>query len=195
MNNFKKKMKEKIKMYSNKKYLKGYMTKEFLTSDKDADIYFYMNEYVQLFDPRTKGNQLSLDNSFYDFIEEKTDMLENDVQIHLHIMNSNLDSKEQGMVKHMIKEHYAIELYKVQKEFNKCRNKILHLSTVGIIIFLIYMFLFDVFYSNFLFEVLSFVFSFSLWEALDAIIYTLSDIKYARENITQDLLTNVSFDE
>ena len=68
MNNFKKKMKEKIKMYSNKKYLKGYMTKEFLTSDKDADIYFYMNEYVQLFDPRTKGNQLSLDNSFYDFL-------------------------------------------------------------------------------------------------------------------------------
>ena len=195
MNNFKKKMKEKIKMYSNKKYLKGYMTKEFLTSDKDADIYFYMSEDVQLFDPRTKGNQLSLDNSFYDFIEEKTDMLENDVQIHLHIMNSNLDSKEQGMVKHMIKEHYAIELYKVQKEFSKCRNKILHLSTVGITIFLIYMFLFDVFYSNFLFEVLSFVFSFSLWEALDAIIYTLSDIKYARENITQDLLTNVSFDE
>lgn len=195
MNSFKKKMKEKIKMYSNKKYLKGYISKEFLTGDKDADIYFYMSEDVELFDPRTKGNQLSLDNSFFEFIEEKSDMLENDVQIHLHIMNSNLDSKDQGMVKHMIKEHYAIELYKVQKEFNKCRNKIFHLSAFGLTMFLVYVLFYDNIESNFLFEVLSFVFSFSLWEAFDAIIYTLSDIRYDRENITQDLLINVSFDE
>ena len=161
MNEFKSKVKEKIKLYSNKEYLKGYIDKEYLTNDKDADIFYYYNEDVDIFDPRTGGNQVSIDESLYEFIENKASILDNDVQIHFHIMNADLDSKEQGMVKHIIKEHYAIELYKVQQEYNDCKKKIIHLFGFGLLVLLIYFVLYKYDISNFLFEVLSFIFSFS----------------------------------
>ena len=117
MNDFKKRMNEKIKMYSNKEYLDGYIKNEFLTDDGDADIFLNIESKDELFDSRTVGDQIDLVSDVYDFIEEKTSMLENDVQIHLHILGVKLDSKEQGAVKHILKEHFAIELYKVEKEY------------------------------------------------------------------------------
>ncbi len=195
MNEFKSQVKEKIKLYSNDEYLKGYISKEYLTSDKDADIFLYVNDEIPVFDSRTSGNQIDLNKEIYEYIEDKASILENDVRIHFHIMNSNLDDKDQGKVKHIIKEHYAIELYKVQRDFSNARKKAIHLSIFGLFVLLIYFILYNYDLSEFLFEVLSFIFSFSIWEALDAVIYTLSDIRLNRESITQFLLMNVSFDE
>lgn len=195
MNEFKSQVKEKIKLYSNDEYLKGYISKEYLTSDKDADIFLYVNDEIPVFDSRTSGNQIDLNKDIYEYIEDKASILENDVRIHFHIMNSNLDDNEQGKVKHIIKEHYAIELYKVQRDFSNARKKAFHLSIFGLFVLLIYFILYNYDLSEFLFEVLSFIFSFSIWEALDAVIYTLSDIRLNRESITQFLLMNVSFDE
>ena len=42
--------------------------------------------------------------------------------------------------------------------------------------------------------VFTFLFTFSLWEAMDSIIYTFSEIRYERESITQNLLIEVVFD-
>ncbi len=66
MNGFKKKMKEKIDIYSNKEYLDGYMRDEFMTDDNDADIYLKINEKDELFDSRTIDNQIDLNAVIYD---------------------------------------------------------------------------------------------------------------------------------
>ena len=194
MNEFKKRLKEKIKMYSKKEYLDGYIKNEFMTDDGDADIFLNITEKNQLFDSRTMGDQIDLSNNIYDFIESKTSMLDNDIIISLHIIGIELTSKEQGMIKHIIKEHYAIELYKIQKLYNRYKNKILLLIMFGLLAFVSYFLFYLNTNFNFLFEVLTFMFSFSLWEAFDSIIYTFSDIKNEREAICQNLLIDIVFE-
>lgn len=193
MDSFKDKMMEKIKQYSNQQYLDGYIRKEFLTVDGDADIFLNITEKNELFDTWTVGDQVDLESDVYDFIEEKTSMLGNDIQIKLNITGCEFTPREQGIIKHVLKEHYAIELYKVQKEYVKYRNKIIFLIAVGVSSFLIYTLLFFFTNQDFFIEVFGFLFSFALWEALDALIYSFSEVKSEREAVTQNLLMNVEF--
>lgn len=195
MNDFKKRMNEKIKMYSNDEYLSGYIKNEFLTDDGDADIFLNIEERNELFDSRTVGDQLDLVSDVYDFIEDKTSMLENDVQIHLHILGIKLDSKEQELVKHMLKEHFAIELYKVEKRYKRIKSKIFKLIGIGIVSFISYLLVNLYINYDFFLEVFGFLFSFALWEGLDSILYDYSEVKNDREAICQNLLMNVDFDE
>ena len=192
---FKSKMKEKIKQYSDQKYLDGYIKDEYVTHDNDADIYLTLNTVDELLDSRTSGNQLDVLPSIYKFIEDKSEMLNNDMPLELHIKGIELESKTQGIVKHIIKEHYAIELYKIQKKYTKCRNKIIGLALIGIISLIIYTLIYLNINSNYALELFGFIFTFSLWEAIDSYIYSFSDIKYERENITQNLLMKVCFDD
>lgn len=196
MNEFQKKIKEKIKYYSRKKYFDGYLKNEFMTNDEDADIYLTLESIDDLIDSRTSGNQIELTSDFYEYVESKSSILDNNTQIELHINGLELSSKEQGMVKHIIKEHYGVELYKIQKEYDKTKRKVRNLFLFGFITAFIYFILVTYMNANFEFglEVLSFIFSFSLWEAFDAMIYTLSDLRYEREATAQNLLINVTFE-
>ncbi len=194
MDTFKKKLKEKIKKYSNDQYLDGYIKKEFFTSDGDADIYINIEDKYELFDSWTIGGQIDLEKDVYEFIEEKTSMLGNHIPINLHIVGYEFTSHEQGVIRHILKEHYAIELYKAQKEYTNYKNKILCLILIGFASFGLYSFLFFVERFNYLVEVFGFLFSFALWEAMDCAIYSFSEAKEKREAITQNLLMNVSFD-
>ena len=48
---------------------------------------------------------------------------------------------------------------------------------------------------DFFLEVFGFLFSFSLWEAFECMIYDYSEIKEEREAVTQNLLISIVFDE
>ena len=195
MREFQKKVKEKIKIYSDDKYLDGYIKSEFLTDDGDDDIYLRINDKNDIFDERTCGDQIDLKKDVYEFIEEKTSMLDNDVQINLHIIGYKFNSKEEGMIRHIFKEHYAIELYKKQRQFKNNKIKIVTLFLTGLLTLLCYL-LFYIKTDLLIFvEIFGFIFSFSLWEAFDLLIYDFSDIRYEREAITQNLLMEVSFDK
>ena len=133
-------------------------------------------------------------NLVYEFIEEKTSMLENDVQINLHIIGCRLSVREQNTIKHILKEHYAIELYKKQKEYKNSKNKVIMLFLSGLTCLLCYLLIYLLTDFAFFLEVFGFMFSFALWEAFDLIIYDFSNIKYEREAITQNLLTEIDFE-
>ena len=195
MNDFNEKVKEKIKQYSNQEYLDGYIKEEFLTEDGDADIFIYLESKDELFDSRTRGKQRELNSDIYEFIEEKSSMLDNDTKINFHINGIELTSKEQGLVKHLFKERYAIELYKSQNEYLKIKNKIFKLIVLGLTSFLLYIFFFFATDFDFFIEVFGFIFSFALWEGFDAMIYSLSEIKEEREAITQNLLMEIEFND
>ena len=195
MNDFKITMKEKIKQYSNKQYLDGYIKNEYLTDDGDADIYINLTHKNQLFDERTSKNQLDLVSDIYDFVEEKTSMLDSSVQIQFHITGLHLSKEDQGRVQHIIKEHYAIELYKVQKEYLKFRNEIIKLIIIGFVCLICYGFLYFFTTFDFFMEMFCFLFSFALWEGFENIIYDFRDVRELRQDITQNLLMHVVFDE
>ena len=142
MSEFHEKMKEKIKKYSDQQYLDGYIKNEFLTKDGDADIYINIEEKYDLFDSWTIGTQTDLEKDVYDYIEEKTAMLGNQIPINLHIIGCDFTPHEQEIVRHLLKEHYAIELYKIQQQYNKLKRKIFGLICVGLGSFLLYTFLY-----------------------------------------------------
>ena len=122
-------------------------------------------------------------------------MLGNNVPINLHIIGCEFTPHEQGIIKHILKEHYAIELYKVQQRYTQLKQKIFGLIVFGIACFLSYSILFFADNLNYLVEIFGFLFSFSLWEAMDCIIYSFSEVKDEREAVTQNLLINVDFSD
>ena len=193
MNTFKQEMKKKIQEYSNESYLDGYIKNEFLTEDGDADIFLNINKKSELFDTRTVGNQLDLNNSIYEYIEEKSSMLDNDIKLNLHIIGIDLDQKEKESIKHIIKEHFAIELYKIEKEYLHYKTKIMKLILVGLLSLLSYALLYLYTDFEFFLEVFGFIFSFALWKGIEDIIYSLAAVKNKREAITQNLLMAVEF--
>ena len=195
MDDFKLKMKEKIKQYSNEQYLDGYIKNEFLTKDGDADIYINISEKYELFDSWTMGEQTDLEKNVYDYIEDKTAMLGNHIPIHLHITGCTFTPREQEIIRHILKEHYAIELYKVQQKYTQLKHKIVGLVCFGFCSFLLYTILFFFQNFNYLVEVFGFLFSFSLWEAMDSYLYTFSEVRFEREAVTQNLLITVDFEE
>lgn len=197
MNEFKRRMHEKIKIYSNKLYLDKFFEDEFEMENGEAHLYLYLNDKSDLIDYRTMGKQLSLNNDIYEYIDDKTSMLDNDVKIILHLRCPELDNYDKENVKHIFKEHFAIELYKIQKSYSRCRNKTIGLAIIGFISFIIYILL--CLYGNNLSimftEIFAFLFSFSLWEAIDSLIYNLSDTRYEVGNVTQNLLIEIDFME
>ena len=195
MNNIRKEVKDKINKYSNEQYLDGYIKSEYLTDNGDANIYIKLDNNDDLFDKRTVGSQLDLNRKIYKYLDDKSSMLRNDIQINFHILGLKLEQNEKEEIKHLFKEHYAIELYKIQKHYRRYRNKIVTLLFIGILFLLTYIALTNLFNFNSFEEIFIFLFSFSLWEALDCLIYFFSDLKLNRENITQKLLMNVVFDD
>lgn len=195
MKEFKSTMKEKIKQYSDKRYLDGYIKNEYLTDDGDADVFIKLSHKNQLFDERTIDNQLDLNSEIYEFVESKSSMLDSSVQIKFHILGLNLTKEEKGRVQHIMKEHYAIELYKIQKEYIKYRNEIIKLIIIGFLSLAFYAFLYLFTTFDFFMEVFCFLFSFALWEGFENIIYDFRDVREERKDITQNLLMNVIFDD
>ena len=138
MNEFKKQVKEKIKLYSNEEYLQGYIRNEFLVDDESANINIRLKNSDDLFDSRTIANQLDLNSEIYDYIDDKSSMLNSLIKLNFHIICPKLSKDEKERTINIIKEHYAIELYKIQKEYKRYKLKIFVLSLLGIIFFAIY---------------------------------------------------------
>ena len=193
MNNIKKEVKEKINEYSKKEYLNKYIESEFLSDNGDANIYIKINSKEELFDSKTIGNQKDLNSDIYEFLDSKSSRLSSDIQINLYILGLDLKKEEKEEVKNLIKEHYAIEIYKKQKEHRRIETKVFRLLLIGIIFTIFYALTLK--YSNYdIFnEILLFIASFSIWEAFDFILYDLIDIKREREFITQKLLIDIYF--
>ena len=194
MYNIKRKVKEKIKQYSNDEYLDGYIRSEYLTDDEDADIILKLQDRNDLFDSRTVKNQVDLNPDIYAYMDEKSSMLRHDIQLHFHIIGLELTGQDKGRIKHIIKEHYAIELYKVQKEYRRYKYKMIRSIVIGILSFIAYMLIMFYLPSPVFAEITGFFFSFSLWQAFDMLTNTLIDLRREREAITQKLVMDVDFE-
>ena len=170
-----------------------YIENEFLKETGDANIYIKLNSKEELFDSRTVDNQKDLNNSIYEFIDSKSSILSSDIQINFYVLGLSLSNEERAEVKNLLKEHYAIEFYKKQKEHKRVELKVFRLLLIGVIFTILYALTLK--YSNYdLFnEILLFIASFSIWEAFDFILYDLIDIKREREFITQKLLIDIYF--
>ena len=194
MNDFKKKMGKKIEQFSSKDYLDSYIRNEFLTDDGDADKKKKISSKDDLIDNRTVNNQIDLRSEIFEFVENKTALLDNDIKINLHIIGVKLSENEQIMIKNIFREHYAIELFKIQKDYKNQKEKVLSLFLIGCISLLSYLLLYLFTDFDFFLEVFGFIFSFALWEAFDQLIYEISDTKFEREAISQNLLIEIIFD-
>ena len=120
-------------------------------------------------------------------------MLDNHIKLHLHSIGIDLESKEQGKIKHIISEHYAIELYKAQKEYQKCRLSIIRALLTGLLFLIIYVTIALRLPSKLFMEIVGFIFTFTLRYSFDKYINTLMNLKDKRESITQKLIMDINF--
>jgi len=104
------------------------------------------------------------------------------------------ESHEKEHIKHLLNEHYAIELYKMQKKYNRNKKRIFRLLIIGVFFLICYAIISFAFESKFFIEIFGFLFSFTLWQAFEILIYNLSDLRKEREVITQKLIMDVIFD-
>ena len=195
MHNIEKKVKEKIKEYSNEKYLNEYISNEFLDENGDAEIKIKVNNRDKIFNPMTYGNQLDLNERIYNYIEDKAAILDSDIKLNLRIVGGNLSDEDKEKIRKLMKEHYAIELYKAHKEYKRFRSKMYKLAIIGIFFLICYALIAIKFYSNFFVEIFGFLFSFALWQAFETLTNTMSDIRMNREDITQKLIMDIYFDD
>lgn len=193
MNDIKKQVKKQLSKYSNEKYLNEYIKNEFLTDNGDANIFIKLEDEEELFDDRTVGNQLELNNMIYDYLDEKSSILNSNIRLNLHIIGLDLKDDKKKLIKSLIKEHYAIELYKAQKEFKDCKKKIFSLLMLGVITLIFYILIFYNTKLGLIEEIIAFISSFSIWIAFENFIYDYIDIKHEREKITQKLLLDINF--
>lgn len=194
MNNISKKVKEKIKQYSNEEYLDGYIKNEFLSSEGNANIILKVEKKDEIFDSKTVERQLNLRDDIYNYIDAKSAMLRNSIKLQLKIVGINLNSTEKERLKHIISEHYAIELYKIQKEYNIYKVKVIKLLLIGILFLVCYAMTFLITSNALFIDIFGFLFSFALWEAFDTLIFQMSEIKLERESITQKLIMDIDFE-
>ena len=194
MNNISDKVKEKIKEYSNEEYLDGYIQNEYLTDDGKADILLNINNNNELFDSKTAGNQLDLKKDIYEYIENKSSMLKNDIPLHLRIISNELTLRDIEKMRHIVNEHYAIELYKAQRKYRRYKSKLIKQILVGLFFIICYAIIVFNFQSKFFIEIFGFLFSFSLWHAMETYLIKIKDVKYKREEITQKLLMDINLD-
>ena len=194
MNNISKKVKEKIKQYSNEEYLDGYIKNEFLSSEGNANIILKVEKKDEIFDSKTVERQLNLRDDIYNYIDAKSAMLRNSIKLQLKIVGINLNSTEKERLKHIISEHYAIELYKIQKEYNIYKVKVIKLLLIGILFLVCYAMTFLITSNALFIDIFGFLFSFALWEAFDTLIFQISEIKLERESITQKLIMDIDFE-
>ena len=83
----------------------------------------------------------------------------------------------------------------MQRKYRRYKRRIFKLALLGTFFLACYGVISLMFSSRFFLEVFGFLFSFTLWEAFDTLIYTLSEIKLHREAITQRLIMEIKFDE
>ena len=165
-----------------------------MSSEGNANIILKVEKKDEIFDSKTVERQLNLRDDIYNYIDAKSAMLRNSIKLQLKIVGINLNSTEKERLKHIISEHYAIELYKIQKEYNIYKVKVIKLLLIGILFLVCYAMTFLITSNALFIDIFGFLFSFALWEAFDTLIFQMSEIKLERESITQKLIMDIDFE-
>ncbi|WP_066714586.1 hypothetical protein [Clostridium sp. Marseille-P299] len=186
------KMVGRIRRYENDMpSMETYLEKEYLDKDNNAIIRIYAYEGMEWFDKLSTGNQATLNQDIYDFIDRKAYYIPIRYPIIIQFENVELNEEEQHQIIRLIKEYYALNDKRIDLHFNFIT--ILSLFTLGIILLIIYFTMNTAEVGAIFSEVLSIAASFALWEAVDFFLLERKSISKERWNAGQLTISEIRF--
>lgn len=173
--------------------MERYLEKEYLDEDNNAVIYVNAYDGIEWFDKLSIGNQVTLNQDIYDFIDRKAYYIPIRYPIIIQFVNVDLNEKEQNQIIRLIKEHYTSILNDKRTDLHFNFITILSLFTLGIILLIIYFTINIAEVGEIISEVLSIAASFALWEAVDYFLLERKDISKERLNAGQLSISEIRF--
>lgn len=187
-------MVKKIRKFENEmQSMDKYFEKEYLDEDNNAVIRINAYEGIEWFDMLSIGEQVTLNQEIYDFIDRKAYYIPIRYPIIIQFENVELNEKEQNQVKRLMKEHYTVILNDKRIDLKYNFITILSLFTLGLILLIIYFTINTAKVGDVLSEVLSIAASFALWEAVDYFLLERTDISKERLNAGQLAISEIRF--
>ena len=188
------KMVGRIRRYENDMpSMETYLEKEYLDKDNNAIIRIYAYEGMEWFDKLSTGNQATLNQDIYDFIDRKAYYIPIRYPIIIQFENVELNEEEQHQIIRLIKEYYALILNDKRIDLHFNFITILSLFTLGIILLIIYFTMNTAEVGAIFSEVLSIAASFALWEAVDFFLLERKSISKERWNAGQLTISEICF--
>lgn len=173
--------------------MERYLEKEYLEEDNNAVIYVNAYDGIEWFEKFSIGNQVTLNQDIYDFIDRKAYYIPIRYPIIIQFVNVDLNEKEQNQIIRLIKEHYTLILNDKHIDLHFNFITILSLFTLGIILLIIYFTMNIAEVGEIISEVLSIAASFALWEAVDYFLLERKDISKERLNAGQLCISEIRF--
>ncbi len=185
---------KKIRQYENEMpSMEQYIEKEYLDDYNNAVIRINAYDGIEWFDMLSIGNQATLNQDIYDFIDRKAYYIPIRYPIIIQFENVQLSVKEQIYITSLIKEHYNLILKDKRIDLLFNFITILSLFVLGTVLLIIYFTINTAKVGDIFSEILSIVASFSLWEAVDYFLLERNNISKERLNAGQLTISEVRF--
>lgn len=187
-------MVKKIRQFENEMpSMDQYVEKEYLDENNNAVIRINAYEGIEWYDMLSIGNQATLNQEIYDFIDRKAYYIPIRYPIVIQFENVQINEKEQFYITNLIKEHYTLILKDKRIDLQYNFITILTLFVLGIILLIIYFTINTAEVGNVFSEILSIAASFSLWEAVDYFLIERKNIGKEKFNAGQLTISEIRF--
>lgn len=187
-------MVKKIRQFENEMpSMDQYVEKEYLDESNNAVIRINAYEGIEWYDMLSIGNQATLNQEIYDFIDRKAYYIPIRYPIVIQFENVQINEKEQLYITNLIKEHYTLILKDKRIDLQYNFITILTLFVLGIILLIVYFTINTAEVGNVFSEILSIAASFSLWEAVDYFLIERKNIGKEKFNAGQLTISEIRF--
>lgn len=195
-NQLRRQMVKKIHQFENSMpSMERYVEKEYLDENNNAVIRINAYEGIQWYDMLSIGNQATLNQEIYDFIDRKAYYIPIRYPIVIQFENVQINEEEQFYITSLINEHYTLILKDKRIDLQYNFITILTLFVLGIILLIIYFTINTAEVGNVFSEILSIAASFSLWEAVDYFLIERRNIGKEKFNAGQLTISEIRFIE
>lgn len=169
--------KQKLKKYQEKKfeYYKDY--NQVIYNDNEAYITLKVDKIDKVISSYSLPGEEILNQEFINLIEKKASFIPMDAPLVLEIHNNTLSAEEKILVRKLIKRYFDLERTDKEIELKSLRRKSFFFLIIGIICFTLSITLSYLGQLKGIYEIISFLGSFSIWEFFELQLFEQDDLK------------------
>ncbi len=145
-----------------------------------------------LYNPLSLKGDKDLSGDIYDYIEAQANVIPAEIPLRIR-MHGDIPEKEQGEIIKMMHRHYTMKSFDISWDLMANLRKMILLALFGAGVLAVYLFLALTGRNALFTEILSVVGSFSLWEAVDALLLERPHLRREYRNNEQNLNQKIEF--
>ena len=151
-----------------------------------------LGEGVDVYDPLSLKGQRDLNGDIYDYIEAQTNVIPASVPLRIRF-HGDFPAEEQEEIKQMMHRHYVMKSFDISWDLIANFRKMILLALFGAAMLAVYLYLALTSENALMTEILSVIGSFSLWEAVDALLLERPHLRRENRNNEQSLNQRIEF--